>query len=492
MKPLVLIIDDESLYLDNIRNCVQPTFDVHRESTGEAALEWLERERPVLIVLDWILEPELPGKLRGRDVLARIKGDPALQRIPVMVLSWWAEAERVFAYNPDEHVMKQDFNKQFGVRFRRLMSRAATWPFDSAPERTLSLLVRNHARVDIVSGIIESHEQTQHNLELDLEKLKALAHHDVFSYTTGEWRPTAVHIRDHLFRIMQEHKDLQQVIRNVIKRPHRVNVAGNHNMLEVPLEFLPDLNGKGYFVLQHAFSRSLLVADVVFEPSISPKLLNDLHRRNQPLRVLLVASNSGDLPGVEHEIEQIGKLLADNPKGLRTELKLLKTSDGTLTLAAIHHELEKNPYHIVHYAGHGEFNEQRVQDHRLPIKSRDVTRPDYLPATALSTLWFKHRPSLFYMSCCRGAAIGSRKDLIHNDLLGLVDAAVLAGVPTVLGFRWPVTDTGACLLATAFYDNLLQTGRPDHALSEARRKAYRVNADDPAWLSPVLVMQPPS
>src|SRR6185503_14335203 len=112
MKPLVLVIDDEDLYLEAIRKCVQPTFDVHWENTGEAAMAWLERHSPVLIILDWILEPELPGNLRGRDVLVQIKGNPSLQRIPVMVLSGRAEAVRVFAYTPDEHVMKQDFDKQ--------------------------------------------------------------------------------------------------------------------------------------------------------------------------------------------------------------------------------------------------------------------------------------------------------------------------------------------------------------------------------------------
>jgi CHAT domain-containing protein len=65
-------------------------------------------------------------------------------------------------------------------------------------------------------------------------------------------------------------------------------------------------------------------------------------------------------------------------------------------------------------------------------------------------------------------------------------------VPSVIGFRWPVSDTGAYHLAMAFYEALLQTGRPDHALCTARSTVYRRLHDDPAWLSPVLVMQPPS
>jgi CHAT domain-containing protein len=60
----------------------------------------------------------------------------------------------------------------------------------------------------------------------------------------------------------------------------------------------------------------------------------------------------------------------------------------------------------------------------------------------------------------------------------------------VVGFRWPVSDSAARFLATSFYEALLATGRPDQALLMARRKVFDADENDPAWLSPVLVMQP--
>jgi CHAT domain-containing protein len=225
-------------------------------------------------------------------------------------------------------------------------------------------------------------------------------------------------------------------------------------------------------------------------PSISPKLLNDLHRERRPLRVLLVASDTGGIPRVDQEVEDIRKLFVHNTKHLRTEVTVLKTADATL--AAVSHELESGAYHIVHYAGHGEFVEQRTLEHRLVFRgTRDIGVPEYLHQTKLQGLWSKHRPSLFYMSCCRSAASGGTTDLVNNDLLGLMDAALCAGVPSAIGFRWPVSDHGAYDLALAFYDELLRTGRPDHALCAARARIYREWPEDPAWLSPVLVMQPP-
>src|SRR5690242_7753622 len=63
--------------------------DLHHVRRGDEALAYLRREgvheqaeRPGLILLDL----NLPGR-SGHEVLAEIKGDPELRRIPVIVLS---------------------------------------------------------------------------------------------------------------------------------------------------------------------------------------------------------------------------------------------------------------------------------------------------------------------------------------------------------------------------------------------------------------------
>ncbi len=84
---------------------------------------------------------------------------------------------------------------------------------------------------------------------------------------------------------------------------------------------------------------------------------------------------------------------------------------------------------------------------------------------------------------------GPREQLVRHDFLGLADAIVQAGVPAVLGFRWPVSDHAALEMCQAFYRSLAQHGEPDVALLDARRNVYRENADDPAWLSPILIVQ---
>lgn len=51
---------------------------------GQDVLELVRRVKPSLI----ILEPELPGKMRGWDVIRCLKADPNTCAIPVIACSW--------------------------------------------------------------------------------------------------------------------------------------------------------------------------------------------------------------------------------------------------------------------------------------------------------------------------------------------------------------------------------------------------------------------
>ena len=79
--------------------------------------------------------------------------------------------------------------------------------------------------------------------------------------------------------------------------------------------------------------------------------------------------------------------------------------------------------------------------------------------------------------------------LLDDDFLGIADSLVQASVPAVLGYRWPVSDSGATTLALAFYKSLAKQGQIDTALLDARCKVAAQDRDDITWLSPILIMQ---
>lgn len=501
MKPLAVVIDDQAVWRHMVQSRLATKFEVLPAASGEAAVEMLSMRRPALIVIDEYMEE---GKLQGHHVLEWASKQPALSGVPVLMLTDLPLVQSAFkwtSWTKVDHVQKPHFDQQFDARVDQLLALASNWPFESDSETMLSLVMRERAPVDIVVGVIESHMKTKDVLGLDLDKLKARGR----AAYVGDWQSNARKLGTQLYRTLLKQPEITRAIDSAIARQQRINIAGNLDLLEVPLELIRDESGRDYHVLHYPFSRSVLDvrAPRGYAAPLSPRLLNDLHRQGMRLRVLLIAANTGNIPRVDDEIDAIRKILESNPKGLGIDIKVLRNSEATLE--AVSRQLQTGSYHIVHYAGHGEFVSTRTDNHRLVLtRTRDVVpangqpqgQPDaivreYLTATQLSVLWSKNPPSLFYMSACWGAATGPTSALLNNDLLGLIDAAISAGVPSVIGFRWPVSDQGAFALSKVFYQELMASGRPDHALRTARVHVYSSPQPDAAWLSPVLVMQPP-
>ncbi len=103
----ILLVEDSPADVDLTREALEDAKvrnTLHVVSDGVAALEFLRREgdyadapRPDLILLDL----NLPKK-DGREVLADIKADPSLRRIPVVVLTT-SEAEQDIVRSYDLH-----------------------------------------------------------------------------------------------------------------------------------------------------------------------------------------------------------------------------------------------------------------------------------------------------------------------------------------------------------------------------------------------------
>jgi CHAT domain-containing protein len=152
--------------------------------------------------------------------------------------------------------------------------------------------------------------------------------------------------------------------------------------------------------------------------------------------------------------------------------------------------LRKRSYDIIHYAGHGWYEPESPEKSSIYFWTEENRQGDVVPmrATELRMLLEHSGARLVYLSCCYGTASSGKVTLLDDDFLGLADAAVQAGVPSVLGFRWPVSDNGARQLALAFYKSLLAQGSPEFALWNARCE-LAIDRDDTTWLSPILVHQ---
>jgi len=112
-----------------------------------------------------------------------------------------------------------------------------------------------------------------------------------------------------------------------------------------------------------------------------------------------------------------------------------------------------------------------------------------LRVTALNGLLRDSNLRFVYLSGCLGAVTAGSAQMLDNDFPGLIYGIAQAGIPSVLGFRWEISDKGAEELALSFYKHLFAHGDPALALYNARREIATNNRVDPTWMSPVLIVQ---
>ncbi|HCM36618.1 MAG: hypothetical protein A3J30_01810 [Candidatus Wildermuthbacteria bacterium RIFCSPLOWO2_02_FULL_47_9c] len=82
MEKILLIEDDKFLRELIIQKLGKEGYEVVEAAEGETGLAKMKEEKPNLVLLDLIL----PG-IDGFEVLSRIKKDPSLVQIPVIILS---------------------------------------------------------------------------------------------------------------------------------------------------------------------------------------------------------------------------------------------------------------------------------------------------------------------------------------------------------------------------------------------------------------------
>ncbi|KAB2889760.1 MAG: response regulator [Desulfobulbaceae bacterium] len=82
MKPLILVVDDNATNIDLLVGSLKDDYRLGIAKKGSAALEYVERFRPDLILLD-IMMPEMDGY----EVCARLKANPETSSIPVIFLT---------------------------------------------------------------------------------------------------------------------------------------------------------------------------------------------------------------------------------------------------------------------------------------------------------------------------------------------------------------------------------------------------------------------
>jgi CHAT domain len=204
-----------------------------------------------------------------------------------------------------------------------------------------------------------------------------------------------------------------------------------------------------------------------------------------PIRILGVLASPRELRLIDREMHE-GILRGACGRNGLLELKLLRPP----TLSALREQLDHDrangkPIHVVHFLGHGAFDDngegalnfEHPDGSRHRVSGRDLAR----------ALGGFREVRLVVLSTCVGARMMRRRG--QHPFAGSASALVAGGLPAVVGMQFPVSEVAASEFARSFYHHLAK-GRPlEEAVTEGRLRILTTESSTFEWASPVLFLR---
>lgn len=251
----------------------------------------------------------------------------------------------------------------------------------------------------------------------------------------------------------------------------RLDLDQAPDLVNIPWEYLYREAGDDFLVLSNLTPvvRRLDVATRVPTAPIEP-----------PLRILVMISDPMEYRNTlkaETEWQQVEEKLADLTADGLVEIHRLEQA----TESALSSALRRNKYHIFHFIGHGDFDEDK-QDGVLVLED-EQRRAKLVTGRDLGGQLYDARTiRLVVLNNCEG---GTSSD---TDLFaGAAQSLIQKGIPAVAAMQFEITDNAAISFAKEFYASLADGYPADKAIGEARKAIYR-GATQHEFGSPVLYL----
>lgn len=179
------------------------------------------------------------------------------------------------------------------------------------------------------------------------------------------------------------------------------------------------------------------------------------------------------LPGAKREAIAVAQTLTRPGSGIEPAQVTLRAEENDAQAILI--ALLKDPYRIVHVAGHGE-----PGPNGGVVLSGDNT---FLGVNEINAM--RSIPDLVFLNCCHTAGRESETILQPYDraqfAANVAEALIRIGVRCVVAAGWAVNDEAAETFATAFYVALLNGSRFIEAVGLARTAAWHAHPESNTW-----------
>jgi len=275
------------------------------------------------------------------------------------------------------------------------------------------------------------------------------------------------HLFDGLFndRILSCFEQSMSAVKD--KRCLRIQLRFDKDAAEMaswPWEYLyyePE-NGRGFFL---STQTDLVLSRYI--PTLKPR--KPLAPEERPLRILVVVSQPDDLEPVVAEpvIEAIQKLAGSAEAPLiRIERCDKPTIDNLLKA------IEDAKPHVLHFIGHGRYNEEEKQG-EIALLKYDEKSAAWCGDKAFAEYFvnLKAVPRLVLLHMCESGTVEFRA-----NFAGMAPQLILAKVEAVVAMQYCIPNNAAISFSRAFYAELAKGDPVDGAVQMGR---WRITIDDP-------------
>ncbi|HEX9206606.1 MAG TPA: CHAT domain-containing protein [Steroidobacteraceae bacterium] len=203
---------------------------------------------------------------------------------------------------------------------------------------------------------------------------------------------------------------------------------------------------------------------------------HDEPRGGDPLRLLLVANPTLDLPGAATEGRELQALL----RGANVVMDVLDGRDATR--ARVLAALASGAFDVLHFAGHAFFDPAEPGRGGLLCAGEEILRGSDLDGLG-------HLPALVFCNACEAARVRKPHSVraatragrwfgTKHAVTGVAEAFLAGGVANFLGTHWPVGDEAALAFSQELYESLLAGATLGEAVLGARRRIEAIPSVD--------------
>ena len=206
-------------------------------------------------------------------------------------------------------------------------------------------------------------------------------------------------------------------------------------------------------------------------------------RVDGPLRVLVIQSNPKDLRWIDPDTEREEIL---DTLGMMDSERVEIEAVSNVSISQLSERLNdrKNPVHIVHFIGHGGFEDGNGYLGFVDERTGDSQQ---VSGRSLGEVVKNSSVRLVVLSTCRGAEFHRRKAVF--PFIGVAPAVLRAGVPAVVAMQTVISDAAAAQFTSGFYHSLAQYKAVDQAVAQGRKLVRIEERTVGEWATPTLFLR---